>query len=162
MQPASTPGVPRHNGMATLISPRWYATPKQPSARPSSLPNRPLSMPCRLWAAQVSCRTIPPRCGCVTRQQWSKASMIDFILSKTQQAARDYAHQVALEEMRPISLECDRAEYIPESFFWNMQRRFWGGAAAPARTQGQEENEKQENVRSMRSQWGMGGGDAAA
>src|SRR5205823_5470341 len=53
MQPASTPGVPRHNGMATLISPRWYATPKQPSARPSSLPNRPLSMPCRLWAGQA-------------------------------------------------------------------------------------------------------------
>jgi acyl-CoA dehydrogenase len=76
--------------------------------------------------------------------------MIDFTLSKTQQAARDYAHQVALEEMRPISLECDRTEKIPESFFWNMQRRFWGGAAAQARTQAQEENEpKQDNILSM-------------
>lgn len=55
--------------------------------------------------------------------------MIDFTLSKAQQAARDYAHQVALEEMRPISLECDRTEEIPESFFWNMQRRYW--AALP-------------------------------
>jgi len=49
--------------------------------------------------------------------------MINFTLSKSQQEARDYAHQVALEEMRPISLECDRTESIPESFFWNMQRR---------------------------------------
>src|SRR6266567_4634819 len=65
--------------------------------------------------------------------------MIDFTLSKSQQAARDYAHKVALEEMRPISLECDRTENIPETFFWNMQRRFWGGAAAQARSQGQEE-----------------------
>src|SRR6059058_561087 len=87
--------------------------------------------------------------------------MIDYTLSKSQQAARDYAHQVALEEMRPISLECDRAEYIPESFFWNMQRRFWGGAAAQARTQGQEENEKQDNVLSMLAQEEMAWGDAA-
>src|SRR5437867_2910222 len=87
--------------------------------------------------------------------------MIDFTLSKSQQAARAYAHKVALEEMRPISLECDRAEYIPESFFWNMQRRFWGGAAAQARTQGQEENEKQDNVLSMLAQEEMAWGDAA-
>ena len=51
--------------------------------------------------------------------------MIDFTLSELQQAARDYAHQVALEEMRPISLECDRTEKIPDTFMWNMQRRFW-------------------------------------
>ena len=49
--------------------------------------------------------------------------MIDYTLSNAQQEARDYAHQVALEEMRPISLECERTENIPESFFWNMQRR---------------------------------------
>ncbi len=61
--------------------------------------------------------------------------MIDFTLSKAQIAARDYAHPVAVEEMRPISLECDRTEKIPESFFWNMQKRFWGGAAAQARNQ---------------------------
>ena len=61
--------------------------------------------------------------------------MIDFTLSKSQQAARDYAHQVALEEMRPISLECDRTEKIPESFFWNMQKRYWAGAAGQARQQ---------------------------
>lgn len=88
--------------------------------------------------------------------------MIDFTLSKSQQAARDYAHQVALEEMRPISLECDRTETIPESFFWNMQRRFWGGAAAQARMQEQEENEpKQDNILSMLSQEEMAWGDAA-
>ncbi len=88
--------------------------------------------------------------------------MIDFTLSKSQQAARDYAHQVALEEMRPISLECDRTEKIPESFFWNMQRRFWGGAAAQARTQAQEENEpKQDNMLSMLAQEEMAWGDAA-
>jgi acyl-CoA dehydrogenase len=88
--------------------------------------------------------------------------MIDFTLSKSQQAVRDYAHQVAVEEMRPISLECDRTEKIPESFFWNMQRRFWGGAAAQARMQGQEENEpKQDNVLSMLSQEEMAWGDAA-
>src|SRR5437763_2206549 len=87
--------------------------------------------------------------------------MIDFTLSKSQQAARDYAHKVALEEMRPISLECDRTENIPETFFWNMQRRCWGGAAAQARSQGQEENEKQDNVLSMLAQEEMAWGDAA-
>jgi acyl-CoA dehydrogenase len=88
--------------------------------------------------------------------------MIDFTLSKSQQAFRDYAHQVAVEEMRPISLECDRTEKIPESFFWNMQKRFWGGAAAQARSQRQEENEpKQDNMSSVLSQEEMAWGDAA-
>src|SRR5437588_10027606 len=87
--------------------------------------------------------------------------MNDYTLSKSQQAARDYAHKVALEEMRPISLECDRTENIPETFFWNMQRRFWGGAAAQARSQGQEENEKQDNVLSLLAQEEMAWGDAA-
>jgi acyl-CoA dehydrogenase len=88
--------------------------------------------------------------------------MIDFTLSKSQLAFREYAHQVAVEEMRPISLECDRTERIPEAFFWNMQKRFWGGAAAQARAQGQEEDEpKQDNVRSMLSQEEMAWGDAA-
>jgi len=87
--------------------------------------------------------------------------MIDFTISKAQEAARDYAHQVALEEMRPISLECDRTEKIPESFFWNMQRRFWGGAAAQARSQAQEEEEKQSNVYSILSQEEIAWGDAA-
>ncbi len=88
--------------------------------------------------------------------------MIDFTLSKAQQAFRDFSHQVAVEEMRPISLECDRTEKIPESFFWNMQKRFWGGSAAQARTQGQEENApKQDNVLSMLSQEEMAWGDAA-
>src|SRR2546423_13707846 len=86
--------------------------------------------------------------------------MIDFTLSKSQQAARDYAHKVALEEMRPISLECDRTENIPETFFWNMQRRFLGGAAAPARSQGQKEDEKQDNVVLLLAPEGMGGGGA--
>src|SRR6266700_462112 len=87
--------------------------------------------------------------------------MIDFTLSKFQQAARDYAHQVALEEMRPISLECDRTEKIPDSFMWNMQRRFWAGAAGQARTQAQEGEEKQDNILSILSQEEMAWGDAA-
>src|SRR5437763_4735906 len=86
--------------------------------------------------------------------------MIDFTLSKAQEAFRDYAHQVAVEEMRPISLECDRSEKIPESFFWNMQKRFWGGSAAQVRMQAKEE-EHQENVLSMLSQEEMAWGDAA-
>src|SRR5437764_13311429 len=85
--------------------------------------------------------------------------MIDFTLSKAQEEARDYAHQVALEEMRPISLECDRTEKIPESFMWNMQRRFWAGAAGQARTQ--EGEEKQDNILSILSQEEMAWGDAA-
>src|SRR5438045_7389324 len=87
--------------------------------------------------------------------------MIDFTLSKPQEEARDYAHQVALEEMRPISLECDRTERIAESFFWNMQQRFWGGAATQARSQAQEEDVKQDNVLSMLAQEEMAWGDAA-
>lgn len=87
--------------------------------------------------------------------------MIDFTLSKAQVAARDYAHQVALEEMRPISLQCDQTEEIPESFFWNMQKRFWAGAAGQARRQAQEEDEKQGNILSVISQEEMAWGDAA-
>ncbi len=87
--------------------------------------------------------------------------MIDFTLSKSQQAARNYAHQVALEEMRPISLECDRTEKIPESFFWNMQRRYWAGAAGQARMQAQEQEEKQDSILSVISQEEMAWGDAA-
>jgi len=87
--------------------------------------------------------------------------MIDFTITKSQEEFREYAHQVALEEMRPISLECDRTERIPEAFFLNMQRRFWGGSAAQARTRGQEEDEpKQDNVLSMLSQEEMAWGDA--
>ncbi|MGH2496678.1 MAG: acyl-CoA dehydrogenase family protein [Ktedonobacteraceae bacterium] len=87
--------------------------------------------------------------------------MIDFTLSKSQQAARDYAHQVALEEMRPISLECDHAEKIPESFFWNMQKRYWAGAAGQARQQDTGEEERQQNVLSVLAQEEMAWGDAA-
>src|SRR6266481_208568 len=87
--------------------------------------------------------------------------MIDFTLSKSQQAIRDYAHQVALEEMRPISLQCDQTEEIPESFFWNMQKRFAGGAAAQARAQAREENEpRQDNLLAVLSQEEMAWGDA--
>src|SRR5712691_7754782 len=87
--------------------------------------------------------------------------MIDFTPSKAQQEAQDYAHLVALEEMRPISLECERTENIPESFFWNMQRRFWAGAAGQARKQAQAEEEKQNNVFSVLSQEELAWGDAA-
>jgi len=87
--------------------------------------------------------------------------MIDFTLSKSQQAARAYAHQVALEEMRPIALECDRTEKIPESFFWNMQKRYWAGAAGQARQQDTGEEERQQNVLSVLAQEEMAWGDAA-
>jgi acyl-CoA dehydrogenase len=87
--------------------------------------------------------------------------MIDFTLTKGQQAARDYAHHVAEEEMRSISLACDRSEKIPESFFLNMQTRFWGGAAAQARQQAQEDEEHQNNIYSVLSQEEMAWGDAA-
>jgi len=87
--------------------------------------------------------------------------MIDFTLTKGQQQAREYAHQVALEEMRPLSLACDRSETIPESFFVQMQKRFWGGAAAQAREQAQAEEERQNNIYSVLSQEEMAWGDAA-
>jgi acyl-CoA dehydrogenase len=87
--------------------------------------------------------------------------MIDFTLSKSQQASRDYAHQVAVEEMRPISLQCDQTEEIPESFFWNMQKRFWAGAAGQARAQAREENEPgQGSLLAVLSQEEMAWGDA--
>ncbi|HEY7418710.1 MAG TPA: acyl-CoA dehydrogenase family protein, partial [Ktedonobacteraceae bacterium] len=84
--------------------------------------------------------------------------MIDFTLSQAQREFRAYAHQVAVEEMRPIALECDRAEQIPESFFWNMQKRFWAGSAGQARMQGEK---RQQNILSMLSQEEMAWGDAA-
>jgi acyl-CoA dehydrogenase len=87
--------------------------------------------------------------------------MIDFTLSKSQQASRDYAHQIALEEMRPISLQSDQTEEIPESFFWNMQKRFWAGAAGQARAQAREENEPgQGSLLAVLSQEEMAWGDA--
>ncbi len=87
--------------------------------------------------------------------------MIDFTLSKTQQDVRDHAHQVALEEMRPITLECDWTEKIPESFFWNMQKRFWGGSAAQARSQHTGDEPKQDNLLGVLMQEEMAWGDAA-
>ncbi|HEY1351092.1 MAG TPA: acyl-CoA dehydrogenase family protein [Ktedonobacteraceae bacterium] len=87
--------------------------------------------------------------------------MIDFTLTQGQQRAREYAHQIAVEEMRPISLACDCSERIPESFFTQMQKRFWGGAAAQGRQQAQEEEERQNNVYGVLSQEEMAWGDAA-
>lgn len=86
--------------------------------------------------------------------------MLNFTLSKAQEAFRDYAHQVAVEEMRPISLECDRSEKIPESFFWNMQKRFWAGSSGQARRQEMEGDERQDNILSVLSQEEMAWGDA--
>ncbi len=87
--------------------------------------------------------------------------MMNFTLSNSQETFRDYAHQVAVEEMRPISLECDCSEKIPDTFFWNMQKRFWAGSSGQARRQQASEEEKQENVLSMLSQEEMAWGDAA-
>ncbi|MBV9257206.1 MAG: acyl-CoA dehydrogenase family protein [Ktedonobacteraceae bacterium] len=83
--------------------------------------------------------------------------MIHFTLSPSQQAFRDYVHQVALEEMRPISLECDRTEQIPDSFFWKMQKRL-SPASVPQISQ---EEEKQLQIRSMLLNEELAWGDAA-
>src|SRR5689334_7849122 len=113
-------------------------------------------MPFRSWGGQVLCRITPSRCGRAMRQQWSKREMMNFTLSKAQEDFREYAHQIALQEMRPISLECDRTEQIPESFFWNMQARLRTGQARQA--QGEE---RQGNLLSLLSQEEMAWGDAA-
>jgi acyl-CoA dehydrogenase len=63
--------------------------------------------------------------------------------------------------MRPISLEFDFTDEIPDFFFLNMQRRFWAGAAGQARLQAQEQEEKQDNVLSILAQEEMAWGDAA-
>jgi acyl-CoA dehydrogenase len=86
--------------------------------------------------------------------------MIDFTLSKTQADFREYAHQIALEEMRPISLECDRTEQIPESFFLNMQQRFRSGISEQAHKRARDD-EGGENVLAMLANEEMAWGDAA-
>ncbi len=86
--------------------------------------------------------------------------MINFKLSEAQRAYRDFVHQIAAEEMRPISLECDRTEQIPESFFWNTLKRFNTGPSS--RTQRSVPGEeRQESVLSMLSQEELAWGDAA-
>lgn len=87
--------------------------------------------------------------------------MINFTLSRAQEALRDYVHQIAVEEMRPISLACERTEQIPESFFWNMQKCLRAGPSAQARRQVQEGEERQGNVSSILSQEELAWGDAA-
>nr|HTK10847.1 acyl-CoA dehydrogenase family protein [Ktedonobacteraceae bacterium] len=86
--------------------------------------------------------------------------MIKFTLSKAQAAYRDYQHQLALEEMRPISLLCDSQEEIPETFFWNMQRRLSAEALAPLHAQLAPEP-RQSNLLSMLANEEMAWGDAA-
>src|SRR5450432_322857 len=80
--------------------------------------------------------------------------MIDFTLSKSQQTFREYVHQIALTEMRPISLECDRNEHIPDAFFWTMQKRL-SPASLP------KVAEKQTQVLSMLLNEELAWGDAA-
>ncbi len=87
--------------------------------------------------------------------------MIDFTFTKGQQEAREYAHQIAVEEMRPISLESDRSMKIPASFFKSMQKRFWGGAAAQGMRRSRGHEEQQNNVYTVISQEEMAWGDAA-
>jgi len=87
--------------------------------------------------------------------------MINFTLSNAQEEFRAYAHQVAVEEMRPISLECERTEKIPESFFLNMQQRFWAGSAGQARRMEAQEEGRQQAVLGVLSQEEMAWGDAA-
>src|SRR5437660_6369552 len=87
--------------------------------------------------------------------------MINFTLSNAQEEFRAYAHQVAVEEMRPISLECERTEKIPESFFLNMQQRFWAGSAGQARRMEAQEEGRQQAVLGVLSQEEMAWGNAA-
>ncbi len=84
--------------------------------------------------------------------------MINFTLTTSQLAFRDYLHQVAVEEMRPISLECDRNEHIPDSFFWKVQRRLAPASVPQAHGQGEE---KQSQIRSMLLNEELAWGDAA-
>ncbi|QBD82065.1 acyl-CoA dehydrogenase [Ktedonosporobacter rubrisoli] len=85
--------------------------------------------------------------------------MIDFTLSKEQEAFREYAHQVAVEEMRPVSLACDQSENVQEAFFWNMQKRLRASAALrPSREPGKA---RQDNLFSLLLQEEMAWGDAA-
>ncbi len=84
--------------------------------------------------------------------------MLNFTLSPSQQAFRAYVHQIAIEEMRPISLECDRNEQIPASFFWKIQKRLSPASIPQAHAQGEE---KQPQIRSMLLNEELSWGDAA-
>jgi acyl-CoA dehydrogenase len=86
--------------------------------------------------------------------------MLEFTLSKAQEAYRDYQHQLAVEEMRPISLQADLTEGIPESFFWNMQSRLSAESLAPLQAQLASEG-RQNNLLSMLANEEMAWGDAA-
>ncbi len=86
--------------------------------------------------------------------------MLHLTLSKTQEAYKEYLHLLAVEEMRPISLQCDRDEAIPESFFWNMQRRLSPAALAPFQADLGSEP-RQRNLLSMLMNEEMAWGDAA-
>ncbi|GHO45405.1 acyl-CoA dehydrogenase family protein [Ktedonospora formicarum] len=86
--------------------------------------------------------------------------MIDFRLTTRQQEYREFAHQIALEEMRPISLECNRTEQIPETFFWNMQKRFRGGIDGQAQRYVQE-GERSAALLAMLANEELAWGDAA-
>jgi acyl-CoA dehydrogenase len=89
--------------------------------------------------------------------------MIGLELTNTQRMVREYAHQLAVEEMRPISLECDRTEQIPEEYFWRMKRRAPGGTEGLARTGrwSDEHGEPQGAFLSVLVNEEMGWGDAA-
>jgi acyl-CoA dehydrogenase len=84
--------------------------------------------------------------------------MLNFTLTKSQQAYRAYIHQIAIEEMRPHALECDRNAEIPEAFFWNMQRLLSPSSVPQAYGQGEE---KQTQIRSMLLNEELAWGDAA-
>ena len=46
--------------------------------------------------------------------------MVDFQLTTTQKQVKEFAHQFALNVMRPISLEADRAHTAPQRFLDNL------------------------------------------
>src|ERR1700694_4676161 len=84
--------------------------------------------------------------------------MLNVTLSKSQEAFREYVHQIALTEMRPISLECDRNELIPDAFFWTMQKRLSPASLPQVDAQGEE---RQPQVLSMLLNEELAWGDAA-
>jgi len=76
--------------------------------------------------------------------------MMNFTLNKSQEAAREYAHQVAVEEMRPISLEVIAVSRYQNHSSGICRSASGRGAAGQARMQEQGE-ERQTNVLSVLS-----------
>lgn len=87
--------------------------------------------------------------------------MLDFTLSPTQVAFRDYVHELAVTEMRPLALMCDQTEQVPDSFFAHMHTRFPGGVDPQARYFAPAEQPAQVQFLAMLAHEELAWGDAA-